>query len=91
MAYVSKQVAGVRVTVKSVMKSSNFRKGFDDVREGRPFDYDFVDRIGAKAAWHYERGRLLATVFEGKLKVGNAVQPAALAAYKKARAERLIF
>lgn len=84
-------LATKKVTVKSVMKSANFRKGFDDVRNGKPFDYDFADKIGLRGAWHYERGRLLAMVFSGQLKVGNTIQPAAISAYKKARAERTIF
>ena len=46
-------------TVKSIMGTDEFERGFGDARKGRPFDW----RIGGDdidAAWDYERGRLLA-------------------------------
>jgi hypothetical protein len=54
-----KQVETVPVTVKSIMSTHEFERGFRDARKGRPFDW----RIGGddtNAAWDYERGRLLA-------------------------------
>ena len=53
------QVKTVPFTVKSIMSTDEFERGFRDARKGRPFDW----RIGGDdidAAWDYERGRLLA-------------------------------
>ena len=53
------QVKTVPFTVKSIMSTDEFERGFRDARKGRPFDW----RIGGDdidAASDYERGRLLA-------------------------------
>lgn len=98
MAYKSQQLSratgkasGIRtVKVATVMKSAAFRKGFNDVRSNRPFDYDYVDK-NLGEAWRYERGRLLAIVYKGELKKGNSVYPQAITAYVAAQADHEIF
>jgi len=39
-----------------VMTHSNFARGLDDVRSGRPFDAEIHD------GWEYERGRLFGAI-----------------------------
>lgn len=81
-----RQVETRKVKLTFVMSRAAFVKGFQDVKKGRPFDYD----IEAESQWSYERGRLLATVYDGPLKEGRYVTPEAQRAYKDARAENLI-
>lgn len=91
MAYKAKQVSTKRGSIKLTLKSVPFRKGFEDSIAGKPFDYDYVDRSPTKDSWRYERGRLFATIYKGKLKVGNRVEDTAVSAYISARREHLIF
>ena len=58
-------------TVLSIMARAAFRRGFDDVRAGRPFDPDAF--IKGNDQWLYERGRQFAVVFGGTLKVGRSI------------------
>ena len=92
MAYTSSQLQKKgRVKVQETLRSAPFRKGFDEARAGKPFDYAWVDSVKTSEAWRYERGRLLATIYEGKLKTGNRVENGAIAAYKLAKTQHLIF
>ena len=52
----------------TIMRHSHFARGLDDIREGRPFDYDVDDNY-----WAYEKGRLFGAIaprsmplFDGK-------------------------
>lgn len=91
MAYKPTQVTTKRTKVTETLRSAPFRKGFDDARAGKPFDYKWIDTVSRSEAWRYERGRLLATLYKGKLKTGNRVELGAIAAYKLARKEHVIF
>ena len=71
------------------MKSAAFACGVDDVRAGKTpaFDlYDFND------AWSYERGRLFAHIapIGMQIKIGNKVNPKAIALYDLANERGLI-
>jgi hypothetical protein len=57
-AAAGRQVPVKLVSVASVMRHPNFRRGFEDARNGRPPCFDeFADK-----GWAYERGRLFAHV-----------------------------
>lgn len=77
----STQITGNIISIRKFMASRNFVDGFESVRRGKPFDYDRP--VGA--AWAYERGRQLATIYSGALKEGRRVRDAAIAAYTDAR------
>jgi hypothetical protein len=49
------QVRTKRISVRAIMTSPEFELGFEDVRNGVPFDWRNV-------AWDYERGRLFARI-----------------------------
>jgi hypothetical protein len=84
------------VTWRFLLNQKAFVKGFADKRKGRPFDYDYVDRVTARREgrktcfFGYERGRQLATIYEGKLKEGRTVLSAAIYAVASAMADKAI-
>jgi hypothetical protein len=85
------QVETVPVTVKRIMSTREFARGFSDVRKGRPLDW----RIGGddtNAAWGYERGRLLAFIapLDWPLWIGNRLNPKAVELYARASERRLV-
>jgi hypothetical protein len=49
------QIPTIATTTEEIMRSPAFERGFDDVRNGVPFDWRIDD-------WAYERGRLLARI-----------------------------
>lgn len=79
-----------RVTIQSVMGTSEFRDGVDDFRAGRPMRDDWSGRKRshiAKQQWDYERGRLWAAWCKSQgadmpLKIGRKVTASAIQAYK---------
>lgn len=91
MAYKSTQAETKRINIRETLRSKPFRKGFDDAAAGKSFDYSYIDRVKPSEAWRYERGRLLAMVYKGKLKTGNRIENSAIDAYKNARREHVIF
>jgi hypothetical protein len=49
--------AATRLTfISSIISSSSFARGFDDIRSGRPPAFD------AHKGWEYERGRLFGAI-----------------------------
>lgn len=70
-----------QVTLKSIIGSLAFGKGFRDAREGRPLA---SDEFKLKDVWHYERGRQFAFCYDGRLKEGRRLRLDALFAFKHA-------
>lgn len=71
-----RQVKNTKLTtVRSVLHSKAFMMGFTDVREGRPFRYDYFNDINDQ--WGYERGRIYATATNAPVKIKGRVHPLA--------------
>lgn len=75
------------VSVRSVMSSRDFVDGFNEARNGKPFDYE---RESSRDSWFYERGRQLALVYDGRLKEGRYLIDEAVSAYITARKSGVI-
>lgn len=66
------QVKTRLVSLESIIKDPYFKKGFNDVKRGKPFEAD-LEVVGTKRKsaiermWNYERGRHFAYFFDGKL------------------------
>ena len=74
-----RQVQTKNTTCKAVIRTKAFVRGFNEIREGKPLDYDaFRD---ANEQWNYERGRQFALTFPGKIKFGSTVSQAAAWAF----------
>ncbi|CAB4156594.1 hypothetical protein UFOVP1417_10 [uncultured Caudovirales phage] len=70
-----RQVQTKNTTTTAVIRSRAFVLGFNEVKTGRPLNYDaFRD---ANDQWNYERGRQFALCFNGVLKRGAKVSQAA--------------
>jgi len=70
-----------RITSRSIMKTAAFKKGYEEAKKGLPLNSDgFV----GKDAWHYERGRLFAFCYNGKIKEGRRLRMDALFAFQQA-------
>ena len=82
MVYEYKQVKIKKVTVNSVMRRKAFVKGFMDKKNNKPWDDSIVD---VHEQWNYERGRLLACIYDGAIKIGKKVHPEARLAYAVGR------
>lgn len=58
-------------TTTAVIRSRAFVQGFNEVKAGKPLNYDaFLD---SNDQWNYERGRQFALLFNGALKKGAKV------------------
>jgi hypothetical protein len=79
---VHKQAHTRRVTFRSIVASSEFARGLDEVRKGLPFNADNDN-------WNYERGRCFGFIapLSMPLRIGRALNPEALklaeAAFKR--------
>jgi len=76
------QVPTVLVSIRSIMESREFARGFEDARRGIPFDWRIgADATDANASWHYERGRLFAHIapLNMPLRISGFLNPKALA------------
>lgn len=76
-------------SARGVMSSRAFVDGFESVRKGKPFDYDYSGILDFQ--WNYERGRILATVYKGKLKDGRTVTNEAIYALADAWNSGVLF
>jgi hypothetical protein len=81
------QTKSVKLTY--IMSRKSFVDGFNSIRKKQPFDYDSCDK-DLRYGWSYERGRLLALVYDGDLKNGRYVTHEAIVAYLKAHKEGAI-
>ena len=71
------------------MSSPEFKRGLDDARKGRPFDW----RVGGwDGAWDYERGRQFAFIapLDWPLRIGGRLNPKAVALYAAASKRKLV-
>ena len=83
------QVKTKNTSVRSIIYRAAFVKGFNEVKTGKPFDYDYAPRE-PNDLWAYERGRLFAFVFDGKLKSGNKVLMSAMTAFASAYFDKAV-
>ena len=66
------QIRTTVMSIEAVMKCLSFKKGFKEVKRGKPFDYDYMP-LGTKRKssttrlWNYERGRQFGHVFDGEI------------------------
>jgi hypothetical protein len=66
-----RQIQTKSTTTTAVIRSRAFVKGFNEVKAGKPLNYDaFLD---SNDQWNYERGRQFALLFNGALKKGAKV------------------
>ena len=66
-----RQVQTTNTTTTAIIRSRAFVLGFNEVKTGRPLNYDaFRD---ANDQWNYERGRQFGLCFNGALKNGAKV------------------
>jgi len=85
-----RQVKTVARKATAAMRSAPFGLGFREARKGKPLNYDAFPR-DTNAQWQYERGRLFAHIFAGKLKVNNKLSCYAIEAFYDAMRLKLIF
>jgi len=78
-----------RVKIRTVLRRKSVVDGFNSIRKGKPFDYAAVDKDPVYG-WGFERGRLLALIYDGPLKNGRDVTPGAIQAWIKGREEGVI-
>ena len=90
----SEQVPTRAISAQAIMRSAAFVAGVEDVRNGRPPDYDAFtfsqdeDVIKAKskinAHWNYERGRHWAAIAPNDLplKIGGRLNPEAIRLFR---------
>lgn len=84
----SRQLATTKaVKIRTLMASADFVAGFNEVRKGKPFNYD---REHKTDSWFYERGRQLAVIYDGPLKNGRHLVEEAVEAYYTARQSGVI-
>ena len=69
------------VTLRSIITSSAFRKGYEEAKKGLPLT---ADGFEYNQVWQYERGRQFAFCYDGRLKDGNRVRINALRALNRA-------
>ena len=77
------------VKLTTILRRKAVVDGFNSIRKNKPFDYDACDR-DILYGWGYERGRILAMVYDGPLKEGRYITQSACDAYIKAHAEGII-
>jgi hypothetical protein len=84
------QIRTYGTTTKAIMSTPAFRRGFEDVRAGKPFDW----RVGSNddSAWGYERGRLFGHIcpLDMPLWVNGKINAKAVALCDAAFERRLI-
>lgn len=67
------------VSIKSILGSAEFRRGFEDCKAGKPFDASVRE---LKGQWAYERGRQFACLWpHATFKRGRMVHHDAIAFY----------
>jgi hypothetical protein len=81
-----KQLKTVKVSVASIMRTAAFGRGVEEVRAGKPPDFDresmraaAIDSVGCDD-WAYERGRqwALRAPQSMRLYIGRGLNPAAV-------------
>lgn len=77
----------VVVTLRSIMASAAFRRGYEDAHKRKPW---IGDSYLHGDSWAYERGRQLAMIYHGPLKVGRYLVPEAIQAFSDAYRDKSI-
>jgi hypothetical protein len=75
-------------STEQIMRHPHFRRGFDDIRAGRRFDYDVDDD-----RWAYERGRLFGAIAPLSMPLfddGKRLNPKAVKLFDAAYDRKLI-
>jgi hypothetical protein len=88
-----RQVRTVGASLRSIMNSKEFARGFDDARKGIPFDWTAgLERDTFNGQWNYERGRLFAHIapLSMSLRIGGKLNPKAIALCNAAFARKLV-
>jgi hypothetical protein len=85
MSRAREQVHTHRVTLRTIIASREFARGFAEVRRGLPFNAD-------NDAWDYERGRAFAFIcpLAMPLRIGRALNPKALKLAEAAFTRKLL-
>ena len=68
------------ITFKTILRAKAFNQGVQDVRKGKPFNYD----VPEADEWHYIRGRHFAQIFDGNIKAGREISYDALCEFVQA-------
>jgi len=76
--------------LSACMRGKYFVKGFNDKRKGKALEYEAFP-YDTNAQWDYERGRLFACIFAGKLKEGSKLSSQAQGAMCEALQSGLVF
>jgi hypothetical protein len=85
MTGVRRQADTYGVSLRSIVASREFARGFDEVRKGLPFN-------PGNDAWDYERGRCFGFIapLDMPLRIGRKLNPKALALAKAAFSRKLL-
>jgi len=67
-----RQVQTKKTTLPGIIRSSAFKLGFYEVKDGKPLNPDaFPNDVNKQ--WAYERGRQFSFLFDGPLQKGRSV------------------
>jgi len=77
------------VKLRTILSRKAFVEGFNSIRKNKPFDYDACDKDPVYG-WGFERGRLLALIYDGPLKEGRYVTDGAINAWLQGKREGII-
>ena len=82
---IRKQARTHRVSIHTIVASKEFARGFDEARNGLPFNPDNDE-------WNYERGRCFGFIapLDMPLRIGRTLNPKALKLAAAAFARKLI-
>lgn len=79
------QVATRTVTLRTVLRSAAFVRGFKEARKGLPMDYDaYGEAHETTNRWSYERGRQFGLIYTGPIKDGKTITHDAVVYYGRA-------
>jgi hypothetical protein len=84
-----RQVKTKTTTIKGIMRSAPFVRGFNEARTGAALDYDAYTDTNQQ--WAYERGRQFGFLFDGPLKIGQSVNLGAALQFSLAIGRKEIF
>lgn len=85
------QVSMKSVSLRSVMRTAAFVRGYKESLTGVPLDYKaYEDEYTTDNRWSYERGRLFGTMYKGQLKFGRTLSYEAIEAFNDAVGQRAI-
>lgn len=78
-------------SIRGAIHRASFMRGFREARKGLPMDYEAFTKEGeTNDRWAYERGRMLAIVYQGDAKRGARVTYGAVVAMSAAVNKRWV-